>query len=88
MNSSCDYPLGLNPAYREDPKPDCGYDDVDVPVFDGPGEIIEHERIHYTWEQYGREMKVSVDAFYKAFPDDVYDAVIDNHRGYEIEFIN
>ena len=88
MNSACDHPLGLNPAYRKEPKPDCGYNDVDVPVFDESGEIIEHEKVHYTWEQYGRRMSVSVDDFSKAFPDDVYDAIKDNHRSYEIEFIN
>ena len=87
MNSSCDYPLGLNPAYRKEPQPELGSDNIDVPVHDESGDIISHEKIHYTWEQYGREMRISVDSFSKAFPDDVYDAIRDRHRRYDVEFV-
>ena len=78
MNSTSDFQLYDNPAYRSEPR---DYrDKVLVPVFDNEGDIIDREVVGYNYciiDDAGRKLyKVSVDSFSAlVYPEDVYEEI-------------
>lgn len=78
MNSSVDYPLNMNPAYRKEPVEK--RDKVLVPVYDHDGEIIDRETVGYTYaitEYLGETIcKVWIDTYsISLFSEDVTEAI-------------
>ena len=85
--TATDYPLSLNPAYRSDDRPFISSSDsIDVPIYDQEGTEIETETVHFSYEIFGRDVKIRVKP-YRAHSDDVQCLLHQHFGNYKIEIL-
>ena len=85
--TATDYPLSLNPAYRSDDRPFISSSDsIDVPIYDQEGTEIETETVHFSYEIFGRDVKIRVKP-YRAHSDDAHALLRQRFENYKIEIL-